>query len=59
MCDQTFVAATFGPCDSCANPSPLMNIYIKNEPINYCSFCVEMVPDQFRLREESRNNPER
>lgn len=49
MCDQTFVAATFGPCDSCANPSPLMNIYIKNEPINYCSFCVEMVPDPFRL----------
>ncbi|KAG7482952.1 guanine nucleotide-binding subunit beta-5b-like [Solea senegalensis] len=43
MCDQTFVAITFGPCDSCGNPSPLMNIYIKSEAINYCSFCVEMM----------------
>ena len=57
MCDQTFVAATFGPCDSCANPSPLMNIYIKNEPINYCSFCMEMVPDLFRQTLESRKSP--
>lgn len=43
MCDQTFMAATFGPCDSCSKASPLMNIYIKSEAINYCSFCVEMV----------------
>lgn len=43
MCDQTFMAATFGPCDSCGKASPLMNIYIKSEAINYCSFCVEMV----------------
>lgn len=43
MCDQTFMAATFGPCDSCSKPSPLMNIYIKNEATNYCSLCVEMV----------------
>ncbi|XP_061670810.1 guanine nucleotide-binding protein subunit beta-5b [Syngnathoides biaculeatus] len=41
MCDQTFVAVTFGPCESCDQASPLMNIYIKTEPINYCSFCVE------------------
>ncbi|KAI3377735.1 hypothetical protein L3Q82_008879 [Scortum barcoo] len=47
MCDQTFMAATFGPCDSCSKPSPLMNIYIKNEPINYCSFCVEVVRNVF------------
>lgn len=43
MCDQTFVAATFGPCDKCGTASPLMNIYIKTEPITYCSLCVEMV----------------
>ncbi|XP_023117358.1 guanine nucleotide-binding protein subunit beta-5b [Amphiprion ocellaris] len=46
MCDQTFVAATFGPCDSCGTASPLMNIYIKNEPINYCSFCMEVMACQ-------------
>uniref|UniRef100_A0A3Q1GMA3 G protein subunit beta 5 n=1 Tax=Acanthochromis polyacanthus TaxID=80966 RepID=A0A3Q1GMA3_9TELE len=46
MCDQTFVAATFGPCDNCGTASPLMNIYIKNEPINYCSFCVEVMACQ-------------
>uniref|UniRef100_A0A3Q2V2I3 Guanine nucleotide binding protein (G protein), beta 5b n=1 Tax=Haplochromis burtoni TaxID=8153 RepID=A0A3Q2V2I3_HAPBU len=46
MCDQTFVAATFGPCDSCSKPSPLMNIYIKNEATNYCSLCVEMMACQ-------------
>ncbi|XP_022598058.1 guanine nucleotide-binding protein subunit beta-5b-like [Seriola dumerili] len=46
MCDQTFVAVTFGPCESCANARPLMNIYIKNEPINYCSFCVEVMACQ-------------
>uniref|UniRef100_A0A3Q3B178 G protein subunit beta 5 n=1 Tax=Kryptolebias marmoratus TaxID=37003 RepID=A0A3Q3B178_KRYMA len=46
MCDQTFLAATFGPCDSCGKASPLMNIYVKNEPINYCSFCVEMMACQ-------------
>uniref|UniRef100_A0A665VTM6 Guanine nucleotide binding protein (G protein), beta 5b n=1 Tax=Echeneis naucrates TaxID=173247 RepID=A0A665VTM6_ECHNA len=46
MCDQTFMAVTFGPCDSCTNARPLMNIYIKNEPINYCSFCVEMMACQ-------------
>uniref|UniRef100_I3J364 Guanine nucleotide binding protein (G protein), beta 5b n=2 Tax=Oreochromis niloticus TaxID=8128 RepID=I3J364_ORENI len=46
MCDQTFMAATFGPCDSCSKPSPLMNIYIKNEATNYCSLCVEMMACQ-------------
>ncbi|XP_015253024.1 PREDICTED: guanine nucleotide-binding protein subunit beta-5-like [Cyprinodon variegatus] len=46
MCDQTFMAATFGPCDSCSKASPLMNIYIKSEAINYCSFCVEMMACQ-------------
>ncbi|KAA8596048.1 hypothetical protein FQN60_011339, partial [Etheostoma spectabile] len=46
MCDQTFVAATFGPCESCGLASPLMNIYIKTEPINYCSFCVEVMACQ-------------
>ncbi|XP_037613836.1 guanine nucleotide-binding protein subunit beta-5b [Sebastes umbrosus] len=46
MCDQTFVAATFGPCDSCSKASPLMNIYIKSEAINYCSFCVELMACQ-------------
>uniref|UniRef100_A0A8C6UX37 Guanine nucleotide binding protein (G protein), beta 5b n=1 Tax=Neogobius melanostomus TaxID=47308 RepID=A0A8C6UX37_9GOBI len=46
MCDQTFMAATFGPCESCGKPSPLMNIYIKNEAINYCSFCVELMACQ-------------
>uniref|UniRef100_A0A8C7XZM8 G protein subunit beta 5 n=1 Tax=Oryzias sinensis TaxID=183150 RepID=A0A8C7XZM8_9TELE len=46
MCDQTFMAATFGPCDSCGKASPLMNIYIKSEAINYCSFCVEMMACQ-------------
>lgn len=49
MCDQTFVAATFGPCDSCSKPSPLMNIYIKNEATNYCSLCVEMVMFSFHF----------
>lgn len=43
MCDQTFLAITFGPCDSCSQNKPLMNIYLKNEPINYCSLCVELV----------------
>ncbi|KAK5935004.1 hypothetical protein CgunFtcFv8_020405 [Champsocephalus gunnari] len=43
MCDQTFVAATFGPCECCGKASPLMNIYIKTEAINYCSFCVEVM----------------
>ena len=47
MCDQTFVAATFGPCECCGKPSPLINIYIKTEPINYCSFCVEVVRHVF------------
>ncbi|KAL0168991.1 hypothetical protein M9458_037213, partial [Cirrhinus mrigala] len=42
MCDQTFLAITFGPCDSCGLNKPLMNIYLKNEPINYCSLCVEL-----------------
>ncbi|XP_034042781.1 guanine nucleotide-binding protein subunit beta-5b [Thalassophryne amazonica] len=46
MCDQTFVAVNFGPCESCGNPGPLMNIYLNNEPINYCSFCVEMMACQ-------------
>ncbi|XP_061880439.1 guanine nucleotide-binding protein subunit beta-5b-like [Entelurus aequoreus] len=46
MCDQTFVAATFGPCESCDKASPLMNIYIKTEAINYCSFCVEKMACQ-------------
>lgn len=43
MCDQTFVAVTFGPCDNCSKTRPLMNIYLKNEAINYCSLCVEMM----------------
>ncbi|KAM8894205.1 guanine nucleotide-binding protein subunit beta-5b [Spinachia spinachia] len=43
MCDQTFVAVTFGPCDSCGTARPLMNIYVKSEAINYCSFCVEVM----------------
>ncbi|XP_077568546.1 guanine nucleotide-binding protein subunit beta-5b-like isoform X2 [Stigmatopora nigra] len=46
MCDQTFVAVTFGPCESCDKASPLMNIYIKTEPINYCAFCVEKMACQ-------------
>ncbi|XP_051236269.1 guanine nucleotide-binding protein subunit beta-5b [Dicentrarchus labrax] len=46
MCDQTFLAATFGPCDSCGKASPLMNIYIKNDAINYCSFCMEVMACQ-------------
>lgn len=49
MCDQTFIATTFGPCDSCSQQSPLMNIYINSEPINYCSFCVEMVMSSFHF----------
>ncbi len=43
MCDQTFLAITFGPCDNCSQNKPLLNIYLKNEPINYCSLCVELV----------------
>ncbi|RXN21400.1 guanine nucleotide-binding subunit beta-5 [Labeo rohita] len=46
MCDQTFLAITFGPCDSCGLNKPLMNIYLKNEPINYCSLCVELMACQ-------------
>ncbi|ROJ25294.1 Guanine nucleotide-binding protein subunit beta-5b, partial [Anabarilius grahami] len=46
MCDQTFLAITFGPCDNCSQNKPLMNIYLKNEPINYCSLCVEMMACQ-------------
>ncbi|XP_049574666.1 guanine nucleotide-binding protein subunit beta-5b isoform X2 [Syngnathus scovelli] len=46
MCDQTFVAVTFGPCESCDKASPLMNIYIKTEAINYCSLCVEKMACQ-------------
>ncbi|XP_008309194.1 guanine nucleotide-binding protein subunit beta-5b [Cynoglossus semilaevis] len=53
MCDQTFVAVTFGPCESCSKPSPLMNIYIKSEPINYCSFCVEVMACQGLKQGES------
>uniref|UniRef100_A0A4W4EKR5 G protein subunit beta 5 n=1 Tax=Electrophorus electricus TaxID=8005 RepID=A0A4W4EKR5_ELEEL len=46
MCDHTFVAITFGPCDSCTLNKPLMNIYLQNEPVNYCSLCVEMMACQ-------------
>ncbi|XP_016087440.1 guanine nucleotide-binding protein subunit beta-5-like [Sinocyclocheilus grahami] len=46
MCDQTFLAITFGPCDNCSQNKPLMNIYLKNEPINYCSLCVELMACQ-------------
>uniref|UniRef100_A0A667WLD0 G protein subunit beta 5 n=1 Tax=Myripristis murdjan TaxID=586833 RepID=A0A667WLD0_9TELE len=53
MCDQTFMAITFGPCDNCSTTSPLMNIYIKNEPTNYCSFCVEMMACQGLLKGET------
>ncbi|KAI5611368.1 guanine nucleotide-binding protein subunit beta-5b [Silurus asotus] len=41
MCDQTFLAITFGSCDNCSQTKPLMNIYLQNEPVNYCSLCVE------------------
>ncbi|KAM4602563.1 guanine nucleotide-binding protein subunit beta-5b [Polymixia lowei] len=53
MCDQTFMAITFGPCGSCSKASPLMNIYVKNEAINYCSFCVEMMACQGLQKGES------
>ncbi|XP_076012410.1 guanine nucleotide-binding protein subunit beta-5b-like [Genypterus blacodes] len=53
MCDQTFVADTFGPCERCTKPSPLLNIYLNNEAINYCSFCVEMMACQGLQRGES------
>ena len=43
MCDQTFLAITFGPCENCTENKPLMNLYIKTDPINYCSLCVETV----------------
>nr|XP_023670020.1 guanine nucleotide-binding protein subunit beta-5 isoform X1 [Paramormyrops kingsleyae] len=46
MCDQTFLAITFGPCDCCSDTKPLMNIYLKNEPVNYCSLCVERMACQ-------------
>uniref|UniRef100_A0AAZ3QWY5 Uncharacterized protein n=1 Tax=Oncorhynchus tshawytscha TaxID=74940 RepID=A0AAZ3QWY5_ONCTS len=46
MCDQTFLAITFGPCDSCSENRPLMNLYIKTEPINYCSLCMEIMACQ-------------
>uniref|UniRef100_A0AAR2JY43 G protein subunit beta 5 n=1 Tax=Pygocentrus nattereri TaxID=42514 RepID=A0AAR2JY43_PYGNA len=63
MCDQTFVAITFGPCDSCSQNKPLMNIYLQNEPVNYCSLCVELMACQglakgetvSTLRAESEN----
>ncbi|KAM9764733.1 guanine nucleotide-binding protein subunit beta-5b isoform 1-T2 [Menidia menidia] len=53
MCDQTFMAATFGPCDSCSKASPLMNIYIKSEATNYCSFCMEVMACQGLTKGES------
>ncbi|KAM6980576.1 guanine nucleotide-binding protein subunit beta-5b [Aplochiton taeniatus] len=46
MCDQTFVAITFGPCDNCTANRPLMNIYIQTEAINYCALCVELMACQ-------------
>uniref|UniRef100_A0AAY4CTI0 Uncharacterized protein n=1 Tax=Denticeps clupeoides TaxID=299321 RepID=A0AAY4CTI0_9TELE len=53
MCDQTFLAITFGPCESCGVTKPLMNIYLKNEPINYCSLCVELMACQALAKGES------
>ncbi|KYO21219.1 guanine nucleotide binding protein (G protein), beta 5a isoform B [Alligator mississippiensis] len=43
MCDQTFLATVFGPCDKCSNLKPLRAIYIKSSQLDYCSLCVEML----------------
>ncbi|XP_010889566.1 guanine nucleotide-binding protein subunit beta-5b [Esox lucius] len=56
MCDQTFVAITFGPCDSCSENRPLMNLYIKTEPINYCSLCMEIMACQDLAGGETLNS---
>ncbi|XP_047916282.2 guanine nucleotide-binding protein subunit beta-5 isoform X1 [Anser cygnoides] len=42
MCDQTFLAVVFGPCDKCSKEKPLRAVYIKSEQLSYCSLCVEM-----------------
>ncbi|XP_051512682.1 guanine nucleotide-binding protein subunit beta-5b-like [Myxocyprinus asiaticus] len=55
MCDQTFLAITFGPCDNCSQSKPLMNIYLKNEPVNYCSLCVELMACQGLAKGETIN----
>ncbi|GAB0194103.1 unconventional myosin-Vc [Grus japonensis] len=43
MCDQTFLAVVFGPCDKCSKEKPLRAVYIKSEQLSYCSLCVEMM----------------
>lgn len=43
MCDQTFLAVVFGPCDKCSKEKPLRAVYIKSEQLSYCSLCVEVV----------------
>ncbi|XP_037250607.1 guanine nucleotide-binding protein subunit beta-5 isoform X2 [Falco naumanni] len=43
MCDQTFLAIVFGPCDKCSKEKPLRAVYIKSEQLSYCSLCVEMM----------------
>ncbi|XP_053479755.1 guanine nucleotide-binding protein subunit beta-5b isoform X2 [Ictalurus furcatus] len=53
MCDQTFLAITFGACDNCSQNKPLMNIYLQNEPVNYCSLCVEKMACQGLAKGES------
>ncbi|KAL8197201.1 UNVERIFIED_CONTAM: guanine nucleotide binding protein (G protein), beta 5 [Gekko kuhli] len=46
MCDQTFLANVFGPCDYCYDERPLQEVYRKSEKFNYCSLCVEMMANQ-------------
>ncbi|KAF5895583.1 guanine nucleotide-binding protein subunit beta-5, partial [Clarias magur] len=53
MCDQTFLAITFGSCDNCSQNKPLMNIYLQNEPVNFCSLCVEKMACQALGKGES------
>ncbi|KAJ7311412.1 hypothetical protein JRQ81_007046 [Phrynocephalus forsythii] len=43
MCDQTFLANVFGPCDRCSQNRALREIYRKSEKVSYCSLCVEMM----------------
>ncbi|XP_009468551.1 PREDICTED: unconventional myosin-Vc [Nipponia nippon] len=49
MCDQTFLAVVFGPCDKCSNEKPLRAVYIKSEQLSYCSLCVEMADESTDL----------
>ncbi|KAM6301563.1 guanine nucleotide-binding protein subunit beta-5 [Podargus strigoides] len=43
MCDQTFLAVVFGPCDKCSKEKPLRAVYIKSKQLSYCSLCVELM----------------